>query len=81
MLTEGRVSDAITDPLMGHLSDRTRTRPGARRRGDPVPETLRVSYGPPQNRKKQWPDEAQMEGWFSRSREEQRRYENAQHKD
>jgi len=27
----GRVSDAITDPLMGHLSDRTRTRWGRRR--------------------------------------------------
>jgi len=30
-------------------------------------EALLLSYAPPKNRKKQWPTEAQMEGWFPRS--------------
>jgi hypothetical protein len=48
---------------------------------DPVPETPRLGYAPPQNRKKRWPEEAPMEGWFSRAREEQHRYETAEHRD
>ncbi len=40
----------------------------------------RLSYAPPQNRKKRWLEEAPMEGWFSRSREEPRRYEIAEHR-
>jgi hypothetical protein len=46
---------------------------------DPVRETPRISYAPPQNRKKRWPQKAPMEGWFSPPGEEQRRYENAEH--
>ncbi len=30
-------------------------------------EALQLSYAPAKNRKKQWPTEGQMEGWFPRS--------------
>ena len=33
-------------------------------------EVRRISYAPPKNQTKQWPTEAQMEGWFPRSRGE-----------
>jgi hypothetical protein len=33
-------------------------------------EVRRISYAPPKNQTKRWSEEAQMEGWFPRSRGE-----------
>jgi hypothetical protein len=57
---------------------RTRRRIGRSAAGTPWSQTAARRHAPPQNRRKRWPEQAPMEGWFSRFREEQRRYENAQ---
>ena len=36
-------------------------------------EVLQISYAPPKNQTKQWPEEAPMEGWFPRTGGERRR--------
>ncbi len=38
-------------------------------------EVLRISYAPPKNQTKQWPTEAQMEGWFPVAQLLQRNHE------